>query len=75
MPFGLKNGPRTFQRAMMMLFRKLDFVNVYLDDLLIASQSIDDHVKHVDIVLKILEENNISKNFVKSTFCKPKVSY
>ncbi len=75
MPFGLKNGPRTFQRAMMMLFRECDFVNVYLDDLLIASKTFKDHYEHVNKVLTILETENISINFKKSSFCKNKVNY
>ena len=42
MPFGLTNPPATFQRLMSQLFsgKEWEFVSVYLDDVLIASQNI-----------------------------------
>ena len=46
MPFGLKNAAQTFQRLMDTVCRGLDFVFVYLDDILIASQSESDHLAH-----------------------------
>ena len=54
MPFGLTNAPATFQRLMSQLFSgpEWDFVFVYLDDILIASASIDEHLKHVEKVLQ-----------------------
>ena len=39
MPFGLKNAAQTFQRLMDSIFQHLDFVFVYLDDILVASKS------------------------------------
>ncbi|CAH8613718.1 unnamed protein product [Schistosoma haematobium] len=47
MPFGLKNAAQTFQRFMDEVTRGLDFVFVYIDDVLIASSSIDEHVQHL----------------------------
>ena len=37
MPFGLKNAAQTFQRFMDSILQDLDFVFVYLDDILVAS--------------------------------------
>ena len=53
MPFGLMNTPATFQWLMSCLFsgKKWSFVSVYLDDLLIASRTIEEHVSHVREVL------------------------
>ena len=45
MPFGLKNAGSTFQRLMDQIFGDLDFVFVYLDDILISSGSTVDTCK------------------------------
>jgi hypothetical protein len=44
MPFGLKNAGMTFQRLMDRIFFDLAFTFVYLDDLLIASQNVEDYL-------------------------------
>ena len=47
MPFGLKNAAQTFQRFMDSVFRDLPFAYVYLDDILVASTSADEHCNHL----------------------------
>ena len=47
MPFGLKNAAQTFQRFMDSVFRDVPFVYIYLDDILVASNSPDEHTKHL----------------------------
>ncbi|GBG84029.1 hypothetical protein CBR_g37905 [Chara braunii] len=58
MPFGLTNAPATFQRSMNELFRQWldDFVIVYLDDILVYSKTLEDHQKHLRLVLGKLRE-------------------
>ncbi len=58
MPFGLMNAPSTFQSAMNDLLREYlnVFVVVYLDDIVIFSNSVDDHKKHVRLVMNKLKE-------------------
>jgi hypothetical protein len=51
MPFGLRNAGMMFQRMMDQLFFDLPCVFVYLDDLLIASKSVEDHKEHLRLVL------------------------
>ena len=48
MPFGLKNAPSEFQKIMNDIFNPFqDFSIVYIDDVLIFSQNIDQHFKHL----------------------------
>ena len=75
MPFGLCNSPRTFQAAMMRLFKDKKCVNVYLDDILVHSKEGEDHIAHLKTVLGTLHENGASINFEKSTFGKSQVTY
>ena len=44
MPFGLSSAPQTFMRLMMKVLGDLPFVAVYLDDIVIFSKSLDDHL-------------------------------
>jgi putative transposase len=43
MPFGLKNAPRVFQKAMLGILGHLKFVIVFLDDVLIHSPDLSTH--------------------------------
>ena len=47
MPFRLKNAAQAFQRLMDTAWRGLSFVFVYLDDILIFSQSQEEHKAHL----------------------------
>jgi hypothetical protein len=47
MPFGLTNAAQTFQRLMDRLFGQLPFVFTYLDDHLIASATMEEHLEHL----------------------------
>ncbi len=57
--FGLTNAPATFQYAMNNLFASQlgRYVCVYLDDILIFSKNAEEHEKHLEEVLDILEKN------------------
>ena len=49
MPFGLCNAPATFQRVMQAVLSGLEWRScfVYLDDILIASRTLDEHLRHI----------------------------
>ena len=57
-PFGLTNAPAIFQHLMNDVFREfLDkFVVCYLDDILIYSETIEEHKEHVRLVLQKLRD-------------------
>jgi hypothetical protein len=61
MPMGLTNAPSGFMRLMTKVFRPyLDkFLVVYLDDLLVFSSSIEEHVEHLRQVLTVLREQTL----------------
>ncbi|MCP5057883.1 MAG: RNA-directed DNA polymerase, partial [bacterium] len=61
MPFGLVAAPATFQRCMNNALRGLDQSKVfcYLDDILIATKTVDDHIETLDGVLTKLTENGM----------------
>lgn len=61
MPFGLANAPAVFQDFINDVLREIlnRFVFVYLDDILIFSDSLQEHIDHVQQVLKRLLENHL----------------
>jgi hypothetical protein len=61
MSFGLTNAPATFQSCMNHVFNKQlrKFLLVFFDDILIYSRTWEDHLRHLDEVLGILEEQQL----------------
>lgn len=55
-PFGMRNCPATFQRAMNQLTQGLVGVSVYIDDILLFSNSWDEHVSQLAELLRRLQE-------------------
>ncbi|KAB5587616.1 Retrotransposable element Tf2 [Ceratobasidium theobromae] len=77
MPFGLTNAPAVFQRLMNDIFRDLldIYVIVYLDDILIFSNSKEEHLLHVKEVLHRLEANQLFCNPDKCFFLRDRIGY
>ncbi|XP_062028654.1 uncharacterized protein LOC133744583 [Rosa rugosa] len=67
MPFGLTNAPATFMDLMNRMFSPyLDkFVVVFVDDILVYSKTLEDHDRHLRIVLQILREKELFAKFEK----------
>jgi hypothetical protein len=62
MPFGLCNAAQTFQRFMDRLLKHLPFVFCYLDNLIIASHTLEEHHEHLRQIFTILQENGLQIN-------------
>jgi hypothetical protein len=77
MPFGLTNAPASFQSFINNVLRKhLDrFVIVYVDDILVYSKSITEHVGHVRQVLQDLLANGIYCKLEKCQFHMDRTSF
>ena len=77
MPFGVTNAPSTFQRMMNTLFKdELDnFVLVYLDDILIFSTTLEDHIQHIKQALEKLKEAKLYARLHKCAFFQERVEY
>lgn len=77
MPFGLKNAPATFQRLMNEILR--DFINkicvVYLDDILIFSTSLQEHISSIRKIFQVLNKHNLKIQFDKCSFLKKETEF
>ena len=72
MPFGLTNAPVTFQRLINKLFSGKVWkpVFVYLDDILVVSASLEEHLRDVGLVLDRLEEAGLCQKPSKYLFAR-----
>ena len=77
MPFGLTNAPMTFHRLIdSFLGPKLEpYVFGYLDDIVVATETFEEHLKWVEIVLNKLVDARLKVNREKCEFCCSSVKY
>ena len=68
--FGLTNAPPSFQRFINQIFQDIldDYLQAFLDDLLIYSDTLQEHREHVREVLKRLQDNELFANLEKCEF-------
>ena len=81
MPFGVMNAPAVFQRLMQRVLEGLktksgkEFVSVYLDDVIIFSESLKEHVEHLEVVFNRLRDASLKLNPRKCKFVCDEVDY
>jgi hypothetical protein len=59
MPFGLKNAPVLFQQVMDQVFKGATFLKCYIDDVLVHSRRLLQHLVHLEELFKRLHEVNM----------------
>ena len=75
MPFGLKNAAQTFQRLMDSVLKDLDFLFVYLDDILVASTDKDEHRQHLITLFDRLQAHGLVIKLEKCQFGVPEIDF
>lgn len=68
MPFGLTNAPATFQALMNTIFQPLlrKCVLVFMDDILIYSKTLSEHLEHLHQVFSLLQQHQL---YLKQSKC------
>ncbi len=77
MPFGFTNAPATFCTLMNDIFREWldDFVVIYIDDILVYNNSMEEHAEHIWKVFQRLRQNKLYAKFEKCEFGVSKVDF
>lgn len=77
MPFGLTSAPATFQGCLNNILSPLlrKFVLVFVDDILIYSKTLSDHVQHLQSVLQILTKHQLKVKSSKCSFAQQRLAY
>ncbi|MES9975810.1 MAG: reverse transcriptase domain-containing protein, partial [Candidatus Thiodiazotropha sp.] len=75
MPFGLRNAAQTFQRFINEVTQGLDFVFPYIDDILVASSSLEEHQKHLRTLFDRLSFHGVTINTSKCVLGKPSIEF
>ena len=74
--FGLCNAPATFQRVMQVVLAGLeDICGVYLDDIIVFSNTVEEHLVYLERVFNCLIEVGLKLKHQKSVFLRKEVLY
>lgn len=75
MPFGLHNAAQTFQRFIDRVLHGFRFTYTYIDDVLIASSSEEEHKLHLQLVFERFREYGVLVNASKCEFGVPSLQF
>ena len=74
-PFGLKKAPETFQRMVNHIVADIEGCEVYVDDLIVYSQTWEQYIGQLRRLFEELSQAKLTVNLVKSEFCQANVVY
>ena len=81
MPFGLTNAPAVFQRLMQSVLMGLNpvdgnqFVSVYIDDVLVYSRTLPEHLEHLQLVIQRIQQASLKLKPSKCSFVREEVEF
>ncbi len=78
LPYGLKTSPAIFQRILRNIIRRNgldDFCVNYMDDILIFSKDFEEHINHIECLLKAIVKEGFRLKLLKCNFAKDNVKY
>ena len=77
MPLGLTNAPASFQSIMNKVFAPLlrHSVLIFMDDILIYSATLEEHILHLQQVLEIIQDNQFYIKLSKCIFAQQQLEY
>lgn len=76
-PFGLKTSLASLTRGLDTILSEevKKFTVIYVDDCLCISNSVDEHIQHLKLLLENFRRENITVNFKKSQFFRKSINY
>ena len=76
MPFGLSNAPAVFQDLMSVVLQGCnDFATAYLDDIMVFSSTLEEHLEHLSIIFGKLRQHNLKLKLKKCSFLQLETNY
>lgn len=77
LPFGVSNAPACYSRLVDLILQKIPpkFALGYLDDILTYSKTLEEHVKHLEVVVKLHAEVGMKLSLDKCDICQEEVVY
>ena len=76
MPFGLSNAPAVFQELMSVVLQGCnDFATAYLDDIMVFSSTLEEHLEHLSIIFGKLRQHNLKLKLKKCSFLQLETNY
>lgn len=74
-PFGMKNSAQAMQRLVDRMFSGEEGIFTYLDDIIIVTETFDEHIELLNLALERLSEANLTINYDKCQFFRPSLKY